>query len=134
MGQCYYVEAHLLFKNDDPKLFCKIIEHEVTARDGVSAHFNINHDDSFNTPFECFKILTKDAQFDLKKNIMYAGFNASYGSESVMYEIFKASMEALKEGSFVSVWPDHGMWKIYISDGEIKELDEEEDEEEEDAL
>lgn len=132
MSQCYYVEAHLLFKNDDPKPFCKIIEDEVNARDGVTAYFNMSNG-SFNTPFECFKILTsKDAEYDWKQNIMFAGFNASYGWESVMYEIFKTSMEALNEGSFVSVWPDHGMWKIFIADGEIKELDEEEDEEEED--
>ncbi len=54
----------------------------------------------------------KNSQFEKNGQGSYsAGFNAAYGWEQVMYDVFQALKPSLKKGSKLEVWPDSGHWK-----------------------
>ena len=134
MGQCYTVEARLNFKNNDPSAFCTCIANEITARNGVSAIFDLSRG-KLDDPFGCFKILTAVNADQDPNGIYYADFSASYGWESVMFEIFKEAILTLDDDSFIHIFPDSGSYYLSIQNGKYIVLysDEADIEDDEDA-
>ena len=117
MGQCYTVEAEFHFKNNDPTSFARRFKEEILKRNGKGARFDLSRGD-LNDPFDCFKILTsKNA--DKFENVWYADFNASYGWEKVLEEVFMAISKELDNGSWIDIYPDFGRTEIRVENGEV---------------
>lgn len=126
MGQCYLVEAKFIFKNDDPASFCKVFKDTVERMNGVTANFNLSYGD-MDTPYGCFNILTGgqaylglDIQGNEHPDIWRSVFDASYGWEWVMYDVFSAILKECENGSKVKIWPDFGETTITVKDCEVK--------------
>lgn len=122
MGQCYSVTAKFIFKNDDPAPFCNAFKDIVDRMNGVTANFDLSCD-SMDTPFGCFNILTGGqayAEGNEYPDIWYSDFDGSYGWEWVMYDVFSAVLKECENGSYVKIWPDSGMTKISVKNGEVK--------------
>ncbi len=147
MGACYTVIIKPKFKDNDPKSFCDVIKEKTTEwkisgerhpkrslwadpSKGKLAAEIFNLDD----PLECFKLLTaEDVYEDEKEGSWSADFDASYGWESVLMDIFAAAAEVLDEGSEIYIEPDNYWTKIYVKDGAVAyEYSPDDDEEEED--
>ncbi len=47
----------------------------------------------------------------------YADFDASYGWETQMQEMFKAIALYLEKGSCIRIWPDNGVYELRITEG-----------------
>ena len=127
MGQTYTVEAKFIFKNNDPESFCKVFRDEIKSRDGVTAIFLPYEEDDLKTPFGLFKILTSnnameayDSNGDKNPDIWVSDFDASYGWEGLMYDIFSSVLKECDNGSYVRIWPDHGQTKITVKNGKVK--------------
>ena len=123
MGQCYTVEAKLIFKGNDPTAFCDVVIDEIRKRHGISAEFDLKRG-NLKDPFDCFRTLTSEnarimAKKDKSQEIWEAEFDASYGWESVMFDIFKAALSTCENGSYVKVWPDSDSWKLVVKDNEV---------------
>ena len=117
MGMTYSVEASIKFKNNDPSAFCNCIKEYISETNGKSALYQLDNID-LDKPFDCFKAATvPDAYAD--GDTWYADFDASYGWESVMYDIFEAALEFTENGSSVTIWPDDAMSVITNVNGEV---------------
>ena len=115
MGQCYTVIAKFNFK--DAKEFCGIIAKEITRMQGYAV-FDLARG-KLNDPFGCFKILTSKDAFIDDDGTWCADFDGSYGWETVMDDIFEASATALKDGSYIHIYPDDGVDKIEVVNGQV---------------
>lgn len=69
------------------------------------------------TTFEdCIKVMLAEHQHDFQKEmeddftVYKSGFDASYGWESVLDEMFKAMKPYVAKGSKITVYPDSGHW------------------------
>ena len=118
MGQCYSVEAHFKFKNNNPSSFCQIIKDEIADRNGKSAIFDLDRGD-LNDPFGCFKIMTAKDAVQSTDGTWYADFSGSYGWESVMIEIFQHAAEELDDGSVITIYPDYDSTEIAVKNGKV---------------
>lgn len=119
MSQVYTVEAELIFESGSAaSAFCKTVKRKVLEMNGTRAIFDLEKSD-FSSPFGCFKVLTTKGAHDLTGGVMYADFNASYGWESVMYEIFTEAMKHLSEGSVITIYPDMDERRIEKRPGEV---------------
>lgn len=120
MGQCYTVEAKLKFRNNDPAAFCEAIRSEIEKRDGKSAYFYL---DSYGydlaSPFDCFRAMTASDAEIMDDGTYSAGFDASYGWEGLMIEVFSKAAWELEEGSYISIWPDFGQDLIEVRHGKV---------------
>ena len=120
MGQCYSVYAKLNFKNDDATSFCEAVKKSV---EGLSdwANFGDYDDSDFDTPFGCFQIIaTKRGSFIADNGEFVSDFDASYGWEGVMQDIFNEVMQVLDNGSRVMIYPDHGWERWTVRNGKVK--------------
>ena len=129
MGQTYTVYAKLVFKDDNPKPFCDIIKQEISRRNFNRTGCN------FDDPFECFKAVTSDnsGECPAAKGVWYSDFDANYGWEAVMYELFEKAIAVLENGSYIEIYPDSGGYRFRVKNGDVFVEDtDQEDEEEED--
>lgn len=55
-------------------------------------------------------------------NCYESDFNASYGWETVMTDAFEYMAPALKDGSELYIWPDHGEDYLVVENGQSKWL------------
>ena len=129
MGAVYAVEAKFLHRNNDPTEFCRIITEEFKNR-GI-----IDPIDDPTDPFSCFSALCPNAEENDDTGVYISGFDASYGWEWVMCEIFERALSVLEDGSYVYIEPDNGWERFYKENGDVLyeqgEEDEEDEEEEE---
>lgn len=120
MGQCYSVEADFSFKNGDPSSFCKAVKDYVKENDGKNMIFRPYEDSAFDTPFGCFGVICPNSYEE--NGHMSADFDASYGWESVLNDVFKLALAECDEGSSVDVYPDSEPWSLKVKNGKVMEI------------
>ena len=114
MGQCYYVEAELKFKNNDSKSFCESVFKSIGSL-YYRATFDMDRGD-INDPFGCFKILT--SRFASNDDGLFtAEFDGSYGWFDVLMFVFERAFGFVDDGSYVDIYPDDGCVEIKRIDG-----------------
>lgn len=117
MGQTYSVYAKLKFKDNDPAPFCKAVRKIVKERDVFSPYDKRD----LRTPFGCFCVVTcKRYAYISDDGTFVSDFDASYGWEGVMQDVFNAVMPLLGNGSRVEIYPDHGWERWTVTKGEVK--------------
>lgn len=116
MGQCYSVSALFKFKNNNPTEFCNLIKQEAEDRNFLRRNMY-----DLNDPMECFRILTDNKVYKAydNNNVWEADFDATYGWDSVMREVFGKAMDVLDNGSYVHVAPDGYDWIIEKKNGKV---------------
>lgn len=120
MGQCYSVTAKLRFRDSDPNLFCKIVQDEIAQ---LSDYATFRQDCDLTTPEGCFEVLTRNS--DCEGEVWLADFDASYGWEGIMCEVFFKAARGLANDSYINidVWEGEGMsHSIRIEDGRVSHI------------
>jgi len=115
MGQCYSVDAKLIVKDEES--FCKCIQQ--TMKDMEERAIFHLEDGNVNTAWGCFQIICPNAH-DFGDGEYCADFDASYGWESVMLEIFEKAFDFVEDGSYFDLYPDSGKERIYREKGKTK--------------
>lgn len=147
MGMCYSVILTPKFKDNDPTQFCSILRRKAIEwqlngsrqpeRDlytepghGQPVAEIYNMDD----PLECFKVFTAEDVFeDSTEGKWIADFDASYGWDDVLQDVFEEAVTALEEGAEIKIMPDDYAYRFYVENGTVKaENCDEEDEDDED--
>lgn len=127
MGQCYSIYANM--KTKDEAEVVRLARGFVEESSGYAHYSNADFADLAGMMENFF---TKDVSKS-HDGVYSADFDASYGWESIMQDMFKAIAPALEDGSYLEIWPDHGKDYLEVRDGKVAfEYTEEEDEEEED--
>ena len=109
MGTCYIVSAELRFRDGTGEGFCKAVcgklDELVAAGWARVDYGDADRDD----PFEVFDVVCPGVE--CHGDAWYAGFDASYGWETVMYECFTDAAPSLAPGSCIEVWGEEH-WKV----------------------
>lgn len=115
MGMSYDVDTKLVFT--DRNLFCEIIKNEYDERE-LDSYYKPN---DFADPFECFKSITSGVHCEMYEDGEYsAWFDASYGWESVLLDVFTASMDAVADGSTIKIYPDNAVHVLKKVNGKVE--------------
>lgn len=138
MGACYTVSITPRFK--DKQAFCDIIREKTadwklsgTRFPKRSLYTDPEHGKpaaelfDLNDPLECFKLLTAEDVYQ-QDDSWSADFDASYGWETVLMDVFEKAVTALEEGSEIYVEPDDYWYRIFVRDGKV-EIDQSPDDE-----
>ena len=112
MGALYDIEVFLDCKNTD-EVVRLAKEYAASAR----KYAVIDPFDDLEGMLKAFftKSVHKNAD-----GVYVADFNGSYGWESVMLDMFESIAPALNDGSWLKVWPDHGMDLMKVVNGRIE--------------
>ena len=112
MGALYDIEVFLDCKNTD-EVVRLAKEYAASAKKWAV----ISPFDNFDEMLKAFftKSVHKNAD-----GVYVADFNGSYGWESVMLDMFESIAPALNDGSWLKVWPDHGMDLMKVVNGRIE--------------
>ena len=112
MGAVYDVEFFIDCK-DEGKMISLAKEYAASAR----KYAVIDPFDDLEGMLKAFftKSVHKNAD-----GVYVADFNGSYGWESVMLDMFESIAPALNDGSWLKVWPDHGMDLMKVVNGRIE--------------
>ena len=106
MGQCYTVIAKMVIDDGNRADFCRAVRSEIENKKDVFAFGDLK-ELNLDDPFDCFKALTTKTAEQNGDNYC-AEFNNSYGWEYVMVSAFKTAVDTLRDGSFVTIYPDSG--------------------------
>ena len=118
MGACYYVEGRLRFA-DGGKAFCESANNkidEIRCAGWATFDFALGNR---NEPFGLFNILTGGTAEE-RNGYWTAGFDARYGWEEVLVEVFEEAMKETGNRSWVKIWPDEGMHHYFKRGGKVE--------------
>lgn len=120
MGQCYWIDAKLLFADKaEESAFCEAVRRKIDELSGLCVTFNIEEGNHLRTPLECLKALTRDG-YELPDKRFQAGFDGSYGWEGVVLEVLYEACHHLGEGSEILFCPDSCDHCIKVKDGRVE--------------
>ena len=139
MGQTYTMTAKFSFKNSDAADFCRIIRERITLwqEEGLAVFGPSLDKLDLYDPLDCFKAVTNEEVYITDKGKWLVDFDASYGWESVIDDIFAHALRVTDDGSYVDVWPDNHYWGYEMRNGKLfyttngktyREAEEEDDE------
>lgn len=118
MGQLYSAYIHMKFCDDTGEKFCKSIRESINQyqSDG-SARFNLEGLNLIK-PLDCFLAVTSTACYGLIHDddcfpVWYSDFDATYGWESVMCEIFGKAARFLGDGGYIDISVDLEPWHSF---------------------
>ena len=118
MGQTYDVYCTLKSKNESETI--RLMNEYIDQNEGKGVIFSLENSDR-ETLEGLMKIFITDRQFQVEERlngIKYSsGFDASYGWETVMLEMFKYISESLEDESEIVIYPDSGRDRIIIKNG-----------------
>lgn len=118
MGQTYDVYCTLKPKNESETI--RLMNEYIDQNEGKGVIFSLENSDR-ETLEGLMKIFITDRQFQVEEQpngIKYSsGFDASYGWETVMLEMFKYISESLEDKSEIVIYPDSGRDRIIIKNG-----------------
>lgn len=122
MGALYDIELYINCKDTD-----KVVQLAAAYAESAKKWAVIDPFDNFDGMLKAF---FTDSVYETADSTYMASFNASYGWESVMLDMFRSIAPALNDGSWIKIWPDHGMDFMKVVNGRIEENGADEDEEE----
>ena len=117
MGQCYDVTYDLKVKDRDGLI--ESMNKYIDETNGVRVNWSLERGDR-DTLLGLMKILITDNYFDCEGDCYSSAFDASYGWECVMLEMFEQMAPYLKNGSYCEVWPDSGRDYGVVKNGKVK--------------
>lgn len=118
MGQCYSVRMKLKIKDEKALIdlmngFIKDNAHCIDFSLPSYAKRGIGTE----TVEDLVKIMITDREFSHEGEEYESDFNACYGWESVMLDMFSAMAPALKNGSVLWIYPDHDYDRLVVKNG-----------------
>ena len=132
MGTCYSANVKLKFKEEDSqKILAKM---EECYQNHLSQRVNFGIElYPFKSPssiedYMALYFVSHQRMYDLEKRrwkngkVTYSvktGFDASYGWECVMLDLFEGLAEYLERGSVLDMWPDNYHETYRIKDGKV---------------
>ena len=121
MGQTYVVKVGLKPSKETEKVLAKFI------KEYKKADFRLDHFKAIGiTPDSIENLLRisihENGEYESNDIITYqAFFDACYGWEGVMEQMFRTIAPTLSTGSFIMVYPDGEPWKLVVGDDGIYE-------------
>lgn len=113
MGQCYSIELSLKLK-DRTKAISSL--NAKIARAGMEhCRYNLEGKDTDSLDDLLRVFLTDTMKFD--GETYYSDFDASYGWESVLMDMFECLSDCLEDGSSIKIYPDSGCDHGVIENG-----------------
>ena len=127
MGMCYSTCCKVICKNEEEVVR---LAREYTLDAAGHARFSSSKFTDLDGMMKYFFTANVEREPD---GTYTADFDASYGWENVMQEMFEAIAPALEDGSCLEVYPDNWKDTMVVKDGKVEFTQEEiEDDEEED--
>lgn len=125
MGACYSTSCKLVCKNEEDVI--RLARGYIQDASGY-ARFSSSDFNNLDGMMEVF--FTNGVEKD-RDGTYTADFDASYGWESIMQEMFEAIAPALEDGSYLEIYPDN--WKdiLVVREGKVEFSQEELDNDEE---
>ena len=118
MGQTYDVYCTLKPKNESETI--RLMNEYIDQNEGKGVIFSLENSDR-KTLEGLMKIFITDRQFQTEEKpngLKYSsGFDASYGWESVMLDMFEHISESLEDKSEIVIYPDSGRDRMVIENG-----------------
>ena len=122
MGQCYTTYLKLRFEDEEGAK--KTLQNIITRDGQVDLDDVCRHDDlDLYTIDGCLRHFYADWEHGYrwsdypKQGWLCGDFNASYGWESVMIEVFEAIAPYLRNGSILKIYPDSDYDHLMVKDG-----------------
>ena len=113
MGQCYSV--YLRLRPKDESSLMAAMQRYISEHHGKDVRFNLSHGtDSLEA---LVKTMITDSGFACAGEFYEAHFDASYGWERVMMEMFRAIAPELKDRSELLIWPDEDYDHLIVKNG-----------------
>ena len=118
MGQVYSVRMKLKIRDEGSLI--SLMQDFIKAN---SRYIDFQLDDyakhgiGTDTVEDLVKLMITDREFMHEGNEFTSDFEASYGWEGVMLDMFSAMAPALKNGSTLWVYPDSDYDKLVVKDG-----------------
>jgi len=124
MGQTYSVNVKLIRDDDEALIrkmneFIRATEADKTRRTDFSLDAYRKKGIGTESVEDLMKIFITDRGFESDGVNFQSDFDACYGWEGVMLEMFKFIAPVLKDGSEIEIWPDEDWQKLYIKDGKV---------------
>lgn len=116
MGACYCVEMELHFFDEEATK--KAMRDFIMERNGDSAAFDIMGKDLDDLE-TLVKIFLTNHNYYRTGDVFKADFNASYGWETVLMDMFMTIAPTLQDGSRIYIEPDNDYDLLVIEDGKI---------------
>lgn len=121
MGQTYSAYIHMKFCDGTGEKFCKSIREDINQYQSKDlARFNL---DGLNLikPLDCFLAVTCKENYgtvrdDDGNECWYSDFDATYGWELVMCEIFEKAARYLDNGGYISICVDTMYWHKFTKE------------------
>ena len=114
MGACYDVELKL--KPKDENQLKQMMNEFINESEHII--FDLENKDRNNLE-DLVKIFITDRGFYFDGKVYSTSFDACYGWEAVMTDSFEYYSKALKDGSYIKIWPDNGCEKLTVRNGEV---------------
>ena len=116
MGACFSVEMELHFS--DEKATKKMMRDFIMERNGDSVAFDImgKNLDDLDT---LVKVFLTNHNYCRVGNVFKADFNASYGWEIVLMDMFRTIAPTLQDGSRIYIEPDNDYDLLIIENGKV---------------
>lgn len=130
MGQCYYIKLKLKFRDEekDELRTIKAMQKYIKEHDSKGVIFNLDKwkkegnklyslEDMLRVFFDgwnCWDFEMKQGRKWLK---VRNGFDASYGWESIMLDIFDVISSFLEDGSEIWIYPDDDYDHLVVKNG-----------------
>lgn len=125
MGACYSTRIYLLY--DDEEAVVDKIREYVESSSGYVDYPDIEITDLisalsviFPNVYKTTKRIRKDCYHLPVDSCYEAEFDASYGWETVLTDMFSYISEVLNDGSHMYIWPDSDYDYLVIEDGQCK--------------
>lgn len=124
MGAVYHVEAKIKLK-DEQAAITALNQH---IKNDTRTEYNLKTfekygivPDTFDHLMRIFLAGYREGSFRITKQkpVVYYyqnSFEASYGWESVLVEMFQTLTPYIDNGSFLKIWPDNGYTRLVIRD------------------
>jgi len=124
MGQTYSVNVKLIRDNDEVLIrkmneFIRVTEADESRRTDFSLDAYRKRGIGTESVEDLMKIFITDRGFESDGVNFESDFDACYGWESVMLDMFKFIAPVLKDGSEIEIWPDDGWQRLYIKNGKV---------------
>ena len=119
MGQCYSVTMELDYK--DSRKVVDALNAYIDETDGRGVRYDLSHDRT-KLP-ELMKVFLTDRDYtcDEEGKSFSSAFDASYGWDDVLRDMFESLAPVLDDGSYMEVWPDSGNYLLTVAGGAVIE-------------
>lgn len=127
MGQCYSVNVNVKLKDEAGAI--KALQNKIAT--DKRTNYSLDEyaaqgigTETFDDLMRIFLAGWKGQEVSIDENGYHNDFNASYGWESVMVEMFHVIAPYCKDGSEIRIYPDHGSVVYGVRNGKALEVTE----------